>query len=565
MEKISPALLNFLLNATWQVALIAAAASLGARLLRSASAAWRHRLWVAALLIAVALPLAGLLRPVLPTISFVRPRPAAAPVSSSISSASTVAFTDLDTATLDNVSTPARRPLTVPRSLAEVLVAAYMLFVVLRLSGLLRALFATRAIIRHARPLEFSPALQRVVDLCRQQTGVSGVRFLSSASIATPLTAGFAPALVVLPDALLRASDESLLTSAIGHELVHIGRRDYLLNFFYRLLSIPLSFHPAAALIRRRIDETRELRCDELVAARLLHPTAYARSLVELAGAAHAFQRSAATVAVGIADADILEERVMSMLKKTRISAVKSGLLLSAAALIFAVPCIAAVPYAFHLNIAQQATSDKPSAAQPPSQAVKPAAAPSADYEAGLRAGQAYAARTPGDAGQEERAKMKAERDARMNIGFAYEPRSNAAQSPEERVARLKRKLAEEGRSESEMSPEQREKRMVMLKEELATRAKHLAELSKAAKITMQQAIDIATRENPGTVMESSLMGEKRVFTTQPDHGPQAETVIGSPNPVYRVVILSGDDNDPKRTIVLVNAVDGTIVRSVVE
>ena len=66
---------------------------------------------------------------------------------------------------------------------------------------------------------------------------------------------------------MLREGNIELLTSAIGHEFIHVARRDYLLNLIYELLFVPLSFHPSAALLRRRVKQTRKLL---LVAASLL-------------------------------------------------------------------------------------------------------------------------------------------------------------------------------------------------------------------------------------------------------------------------------------------------------
>lgn len=46
----------FLINASWQIALVALAAAACARLMRGGRAIDEHRLWVAALIVAVALP-----------------------------------------------------------------------------------------------------------------------------------------------------------------------------------------------------------------------------------------------------------------------------------------------------------------------------------------------------------------------------------------------------------------------------------------------------------------------------------------------------------------------------
>ena len=56
MRIISQILLNFLINASWQLALIAAVASVCAWLLRTTVPRHRHLLWVAALVMSVGLP-----------------------------------------------------------------------------------------------------------------------------------------------------------------------------------------------------------------------------------------------------------------------------------------------------------------------------------------------------------------------------------------------------------------------------------------------------------------------------------------------------------------------------
>src|SRR4051812_12793375 len=56
MRTLSQVTLNFLLNASWQVAFVAAVASLSSWLLRDNLARHRYLMWVAALMIAFALP-----------------------------------------------------------------------------------------------------------------------------------------------------------------------------------------------------------------------------------------------------------------------------------------------------------------------------------------------------------------------------------------------------------------------------------------------------------------------------------------------------------------------------
>ncbi|MGA7234188.1 MAG: hypothetical protein WBY44_00810, partial [Bryobacteraceae bacterium] len=62
METISRELLTFLLNSLWQIPLVAAVAALACRLMRHGPAAHRHAVWVAALAVAVLLPLGSIRR-----------------------------------------------------------------------------------------------------------------------------------------------------------------------------------------------------------------------------------------------------------------------------------------------------------------------------------------------------------------------------------------------------------------------------------------------------------------------------------------------------------------------
>src|SRR5206468_8995299 len=121
---------------------------------------------------------------------------------------------------------------------------------------------------------------KKIFEKCQAAIGVTSVRILCSTAVPVPITVGIWKPLIILPERLLHDVDEEVLTSAIGHELVHVARRDYLANLIYEFISLPLSFHPAAAFLRRRIKQTRELCCDEAVATKLLRAETYARSLV---------------------------------------------------------------------------------------------------------------------------------------------------------------------------------------------------------------------------------------------------------------------------------------------
>lgn len=343
MNNVIGSLLSFLVNSAWLGALVAVIAVAADRLLRrsSAGARTRHLLWVAALIASVLVPLRNL------------PRHAAArQLVASAPNEPLIALTQLPPPAGRLAATPVRRwwprAFTLSTRVALFCAAIYLILPALRMVVLTAAWWHTRRMLRSAcRPELSHAALSALIRSC-QAMNVRDVRVLAS-DAAVPFTFGARRALIVLPQRLLQNTDVDVLTAALGHELAHVARRDYVLNLLYEFFSLPLWFHPAVMLMRRRIRQTRELRCDELVAERLQDARVYAQSLLELAGAALPFGRAAATLTVGIADADILEERVKSLLHRPHLR--KQTLISVAAALLLLVPCIAAAALAFNVTV----------------------------------------------------------------------------------------------------------------------------------------------------------------------------------------------------------------------
>ena len=513
MKTTSEFLLTFLLNAFWQIALIAAAAAFGDWLLRRTVVRYRHLLWVAALGLSLVLPL----------ITSGRQGGTSAPVTLPPQQIALGPITtDLTPKSSQTSAAAAKSTFHISQSVAIGLLGLYLMFLGYRGVLLFRAWARTQAARRDAIPIGPADRIQAIVASCQQAIGVTRVSVVSSASLRAPATIGIRRPLVILPDALVRDAGAEALTAAIGHELVHVRRRDYLLNLIYEVILLPLSFHPAAALIRRRITQTRELRCDELVAELLLHPEVYARSLVQLAGSAMPFARRARTVTVGIADADILEVRIMSLLKRTNLHTGRRRLLLIAAALLLVIPCAAAGVFAFHLNIGS-------ANAQEPSTQEKREMEGRARMEQEMKAraekeDQELRERIEKETNQETKAKLQALLSRRI----------------EERAKGQYRFEGWAFKIDGEGAAREREQE-----------AKQQAELARQAKISMDQAIQIAVSQSPGKVFECSLVAERW-------EGPGE---LAKPSRVfYHVVILTGDESKPTTTHVLVSALDGTIV-----
>lgn len=362
MKVLEQMLLTFLLNASWQVSLIVTFAVVCDWLLRGVAARYRHLLWVMTLLACIAMP-------VLSSVRFAREvraqqnsaaqdtvRPTV--TSRILTPGVEIAARSPETSVAANASYE-RKPsavssIIVNSKLALLLAVLYALLVLWRVASLLRAWHRTRVILKSAFACDFSDLFQATLDDCQAIIQPGSFRILCSAEVPVPVTVGVFRRIVILPQRFVREVNPDVLRSAIGHELVHVARRDYLTNLIYEFIYVPLSFHPAAAFVRRRIKHTRELCCDETVAAKLIQPEVYARSLISLIGSAPIWRPLAPDTTIGINESDILEVRIMSLLKTTKSSPRSRTLLLIAASLLLVMPCIAAARFALSFDTAGQ-------------------------------------------------------------------------------------------------------------------------------------------------------------------------------------------------------------------
>jgi len=274
VERVSEALLTFLVNAAGQVLAVTAAAAFGSWLMRRAPARYRHVLWLIALALCLVLPL----------------------------------YTVYPEAAAPALAPALGRRLLIPMWFAGPLATLVGLTVLWRGVRCARAWFATRRVRRAARPAELAPQAATAVDRCRHAFQLGSVPILAAEELSGPVTCGTRKPVIVAPPELLDREPETVVAAMIGHEMAHIRRRDYGINLVCELLLIPLAWHPAALYVKRRIDETREVACDEMVASLVVEAPVYARSLVRVAELAAA--RLAPGYSLGVTDGGSLKDRV---------------------------------------------------------------------------------------------------------------------------------------------------------------------------------------------------------------------------------------------------------------
>ncbi len=199
----------------------------------------------------------------------------------------------------------------------------------------------TRAI-RRARPVEDHHWLAMLAD-ARDQTGCRRrVRLVTSSEVEIPATVGFFRPVIVLP---LHAKQWvwDRRQAVMHHETVHVARIDWPVRTVARLARAVYWFNPLMWWAVRRLDLEQELACDEEVLALGTRASSYACHLLGIAR--HAVPcPSPAIPALGMARRTHLEERIMSILNRTKHRRVGLAVLLPAAILMAAmVPALASV------------------------------------------------------------------------------------------------------------------------------------------------------------------------------------------------------------------------------
>ncbi|HEY1496602.1 MAG TPA: M56 family metallopeptidase [Candidatus Solibacter sp.] len=137
------------------------------------------------------------------------------------------------------------------------------------------------ALKRRGRPAEVD-VLSLVARLSQKMGIPRRARVLISEWSGGPSLVGWLRPVILLPASALAGLTPQQLEAVLAHELAHIRRHDYLVNWLQMLVETLLFYHPAVWWISSRVRHERELCCDDLAVSVCEGALCYARALTTL-------------------------------------------------------------------------------------------------------------------------------------------------------------------------------------------------------------------------------------------------------------------------------------------
>jgi TonB family protein len=135
----------------------------------------------------------------------------------------------------------------------------------------------------HAGCHSMGPVWEQRLGVLARQIGVSlPVRLVESAVVQVPTVIGWLKPVILIPSSAMLGLSRRQLELVIAHELAHIARYDYGVNYILVLVETLWFYHPAVYLIGHGIREERELCCDDLVVSRCGSRYEYITALTDL-------------------------------------------------------------------------------------------------------------------------------------------------------------------------------------------------------------------------------------------------------------------------------------------
>jgi len=140
----------------------------------------------------------------------------------------------------------------------------------------------TRALSRHQVSLAPDDLVETVGELRQRLAVRRDVRLRRSALAGVPMVIGWRQPMILMPAGSMSVLGPDELRAVLAHELAHVKRADYLVNWSQIVADALLFHHPAARWVSRRLRIEREYCCDDVAVRETGDAQRYARALAAL-------------------------------------------------------------------------------------------------------------------------------------------------------------------------------------------------------------------------------------------------------------------------------------------
>ena len=162
-----------------------------------------------------------------------------------------------------------------------------------------------------------------------------------------PMAIGWIKPVVLIPITMLSGLTPAQLDMLILHELAHIRRHDYLVNFIQTLVEIFLFFHPGVRWVSKQMRNEREYCSDDIAVQHCGNPIAYAHTLADTASICDSHRNHSIPAMAMAASGGDLKQRVIRLIDQNQHCSTtnNSGQWLASIAIILSIVLIGSQKY----------------------------------------------------------------------------------------------------------------------------------------------------------------------------------------------------------------------------
>ncbi|REL28542.1 M56 family peptidase [Thalassotalea euphylliae] len=172
--------------------------------------------------------------------------------------------------------------------------------------------------------------LARFDELVKQMALPRTPRLVISLKTQVPMAIGWLKPVVLMPAQMLMGLNQTQLEMLLLHELAHIRRHDYLVNFLQALIEILLFFHPAVSWVSKQMRQEREYCTDDMAVAQCGNAVAYAHTLADTASLCQHHRHDSIPAMAMAASGGDLKARVVRLVDHSCTHQPSTGRLLAA-------------------------------------------------------------------------------------------------------------------------------------------------------------------------------------------------------------------------------------------